>query len=176
MILHISNFVDKLDMSRVYISNLIDKLNMNQRICKKVLRTGNEMVDLPDNAMIKFFSRLNYEDWTNLSTTCSSLWFWEDLNICGSRWIFRYMSLKWILQSCLSLDALILRRHHSVIRKSVIVLIDRSWRNEIPKKLEANIAVTLVMIHLNWLHPSTKQLKVFISGQDILERITIYAN
>ncbi|KAK1364588.1 Arm domain-containing protein/F-box-like domain-containing protein [Heracleum sosnowskyi] len=46
---------------------------MSQRACKKLLRTGNKMVDLPDDVVFEFFSRLNYQDRANFSETCSCL-------------------------------------------------------------------------------------------------------
>ncbi|KAL8119314.1 hypothetical protein AgCh_016726 [Apium graveolens] len=56
---------------------------MNQRVCKNVLRTGNEMVDLPDDVVIGFFSRLNYQDRANFSETCSS---WRLLGRSQNLW------------------------------------------------------------------------------------------
>lgn len=171
---HFMNLIFMFLISRFsYILCFFDRLDMSQKVFKKVLRTGNEMVDLPDDTVIEFFSRLNYQDRANFSETCSS---WRILGKSQSLWQsldlrmhnFNMNAANRLAPRCTGLRKVQFRGTESA--NALIYLRARELK-EISGEYCSNMSDdTLILIASNH-----KALEILQLGPNILERITSVA-
>ncbi|KAK1364585.1 Arm domain-containing protein/F-box-like domain-containing protein [Heracleum sosnowskyi] len=143
---------------------------MSQRVCKKVLRTGNEIVDLPDDIVIEFFSRLNYQDRANLSATCSS-WrllgrsqrLWQLLDLRMHK--FNVNAAEVLASRCVGL-----KKVQFYEEESATALIDLRARNL--KEITGGYCVDMSDEALILIASNHKAVEILQLGPGIFERIT----
>lgn len=143
---------------------------MSQRVFKKVLRTGNEMADLPDDLVIEFFSRLNYQDRANFSETCSS-WrllgrsqrLWQSLDLRLHK--FNVNAAERLASRCLGLRKV---QFHGV--ESANALIDLQARHL--KEISGEYCSELSDDTLLLIASHHKELEILQLGSSIFERIS----
>ncbi|KAL1809230.1 hypothetical protein ACET3Z_026220 [Daucus carota] len=143
---------------------------MSQGVCKKVSRTAKEMLDLPDDIVIQFFSRLNYRDRAYLATTCSRLrllgrsqYLWQSLDLRMPE--FDVKVAKLFASRCADLRKV---QFHGGISAHALIELKARELKEISGENCSNISDdTLKLIASNYTKLESLQL-----GWDIFGRVT----